>query len=91
MRSSLYYLMKIRAISHATTFLTITVIVMDRGRIVEDGRPAEIFSQFAKLKLLGLEVLLAAEIAYRLRSEGISLAGHIITDEELVEAICQLY
>ena len=41
------------------------------------------------MKKRGLDVPLAAEIAWRLRRQGIPLPEDIITDEELVTALCQ--
>ncbi len=65
------------------------VIVMDGGRIIEDGKPNEILSQVEKMKQLGLEVPTASEVAYKLRKQGIRLADNIVTDEELVMALCR--
>lgn len=64
------------------------VIVMDRGKVVMEGVPAEIFSQVTCLKELGLDVPVAAEMAYRLRQHNINIPEGIITDEELVVALC---
>lgn len=65
------------------------VVVMERGKITMEGTPSVIFSQVQKLKKLGLDVPVAAEVAYSLRQEGIKLPDNIITDEELVVALCQ--
>ncbi len=65
------------------------VIVMDEGQIIEDGKPNEILSQVEKMKQLGLEVPTASEVAYKLRKQGIKLADNIVTDEELVMALCR--
>jgi len=64
------------------------VIVMNRGKVVMEGSPAQIFSQVTRLKELGLDVPVAAEMAYRLRQHNIKIPEGIITDEELVVAIC---
>lgn len=64
------------------------VLVMQRGSIVMQGTPREIFSQVPAVKALGLEVPLAAELAYQLRQQGLPLRQDIITDEELVRALC---
>ena len=64
------------------------VLVMEKGRLVEDGPPRKIFQQVEQMKKRGLDVPLAAEIAWRLR-QGIPLPEDIITDEELVTALCQ--
>ncbi len=65
------------------------VVIMDNGRVVRSGSPEEIFSQVAFLKGIGLEVPLAAEIAYRLREQGFTLPDNIITGDDLVVALCQ--
>nr|WP_300305686.1 energy-coupling factor transporter ATPase [uncultured Anaerostipes sp.] len=65
------------------------VIVMNEGKIAADGTPKEVFSQVEMLKELGLEVPPAAELAYKLRKEGVPIRDQIITKEELVEELCQ--
>lgn len=65
------------------------VLVMEKGRLVEDGPPRKIFQQVEQMKKRGLDVPLATEIAWRLRRQGIPLPEDIITDEELVTALCQ--
>lgn len=64
------------------------VIVMNLGKVVLEGSPAEIFSQVTYLKELGLDVPVAAEMAYRLRQHNLKIPEGIITDEELVVALC---
>jgi energy-coupling factor transport system ATP-binding protein len=64
------------------------VVVMNRGKVVMEGRPEEIFSQVMELKELGLDVPVAAEMAYRLRQHDIDVPEGIITDEELVVTVC---
>ncbi len=66
------------------------IFVMDKGRLVMQGTPREIFSQVEKLKGYGLEVPHATELAYQLRKEGINLRADILSNEELVEELCQL-
>lgn len=64
------------------------VIVMDQGAIVLEGPPEAVFSQVSLLKSLGLDVPLAADVAQSLRNRKISLQQNIISDEELVVALC---
>lgn len=64
------------------------VIVMEGGKIAFSGSPAEVFSQVDRLKSLGLEAPVAAEVAQRLRKAGVALPEPIITDEELAVALC---
>ena len=65
------------------------VIVMENGRICLQGTPKEVFSQVLKIKKLGLDVPIAAEVSYRLEEDNIIRANNIIYDEELVEALCR--
>lgn len=67
------------------------VIVMNSGKVIMEGTPGQIFSQVTRLKELGLDVPVAAEMAYRLQQHDIALPKEIITDEELVVAVCQSY
>jgi energy-coupling factor transport system ATP-binding protein len=67
------------------------VIVMDHGQIVMDGKPKEVFSQVDKLKSLGLDVPPATELAYYMQKEGIDISTEIISIEEMVDKIWQLY
>ena len=64
------------------------VVVMEQGKIVLTGTPAEIFSQVHRLKAMGLDVPPAAEIAAYLQRRGIELDQNIICDEQLVVALC---
>lgn len=63
------------------------VVVMEKGNIVMEGSPREIFSQVAKVKELGLDVPQVTELAYELNKEGIDVTTNILTIEELVEAL----
>lgn len=65
------------------------VIVMDHGEIVEDDTPAKIFIKVDEMKRRGLDVPLAAEVAWRLRRNGIHLPQDILTNEDLVVALCR--
>ena len=65
------------------------VIVMENGNVSEDGSPQEIFSHVDVMRKRGLDVPLAAEVAWKLRKQGISLPENIVTDEELAVALCR--
>ena len=66
------------------------VVVMDRGKVVMEGTPREIFSRVDKLKAYRLDVPQATLLAYELKKAGVDLPDGILTREELVEALCQL-
>lgn len=66
------------------------VVVMDKGNIVMDGKPKDVFTNTDKLIQLGLDVPQVTELAYRLNKMGINIPKDIISIEEMVEAICRL-
>lgn len=63
------------------------VVVMDKGEIVLDGVPREVFRNVEKLKSLGLDVPQATELAYRLRKAGLDIPDNILDEKECAEAI----
>jgi energy-coupling factor transport system ATP-binding protein len=64
--------------------------VMDGGRIVMDGTPAEIFRRIDDLRSIGLDVPLAASLAGRLRDRGVPLRDDILTEIDLRAALSAL-
>ena len=66
------------------------VVVMDAGRKVMDGTPAEVFRRVEELREIGLDVPLAASLAHRLRSRGVPLEGEILGPEDLRAALSGL-
>ena len=66
------------------------VYVMEKGRIIMDGTPREIFSQVDKLKEHRLDVPQATLVADELRKAGLPIPVGILTREELVEEIMKL-
>ncbi len=65
------------------------LIIMHEGKILLDGSPQEVFSHAELLHSVNLDVPLMAELAERLRAEGIDVPQNIITEEEMVKFICQ--
>ncbi len=65
------------------------VIIMDRGRILLDGKPQEVFSQEETIREASLDLPLAVELAQRLRRRGIKIPQEVITIEGLVDYVCQ--
>lgn len=63
------------------------VYVMEKGNVVMDGTPREIFSRVDELKEHRLDVPQATLVAEELRHAGVSIPQGILTREELVEAI----
>ena len=70
------------------------IIVMDNGKVIQDGTPKQIFENKQKLHSLGLEVPLSADIADELRRMGIKISADVFTAKQLAEelgkiALCQ--
>ncbi len=67
-----------------------TVYVLSEGQVALSGTPEQIFSHKQKLKELGLELPLSAEIADKLIARGVSLPSGMLTKERLAEELCAL-
>jgi len=63
------------------------VVVMDAGRVVLDGTPAEVFRDVERLREVGLDVPLAASLAHRLRARGIPIGEDILNTSDLRAAL----
>lgn len=66
------------------------VFVMDKGKVVMQGTPREIFSQVELLKHYHMDVPQITLLAHELKQAGLPLQDGILTRQELVEALCQL-
>ena len=66
------------------------VVVMDKGNVVMEGTPREIFSQVEKLKQLRLGVPQITLLAHELKKSGLPIPDGILTLNELAEVLCQL-
>ena len=64
------------------------VVVMNKGKIVLQGTPAEVFSRVDELEKMGLEAPMASKFAFELKKSGAKLPKGIITNEDLAEALC---
>ena len=65
------------------------VYVMDRGNVVMQGTPREIFSQVETLKKYRLDVPQVTLLAHELHCAGVDIPEGILTKEELVDALCR--
>lgn len=66
------------------------LIVMNRGKIIADGRPDEVFQDVEGLREARLAVPETVELLYELRSEGLSLPLDALSVEECAQAIYAL-
>lgn len=67
------------------------IFVMDKGKIAMEGTPRQVFSHVEEIRKLRLDVPAATAMAYELRKAGYNVPKDILTRDELVEAVCQLY
>ena len=65
------------------------VVIMNEGKILLDGSPAEVFSHEELLKSANLDIPPIVKLASKLRERGIDVPKEIIKEEEMVELICQ--
>jgi energy-coupling factor transport system ATP-binding protein len=63
------------------------IVVLDSGRAVMDGTPAQVFSHVEEIKALGLDVPPMAELAKRLRAAGLTLDENILTVADMVKEL----
>ncbi len=65
------------------------LFVMDDARIVMQGTPREVFGRVEELRALHLNVPVATELAYELRKGGLALPLGVLTNEELIDKLCE--
>ncbi len=66
------------------------VIVMNKGKIVADGNPKNIFGQYEMLRDIKLAVPFVTQLAVNLHKLGVDIPQEIIEEKELVDKLCQL-
>ena len=66
------------------------IVVMDKGKLILDGKPRDVFSNVEKIKNIGLDVPQVTELSYELQKVGINIDTRILDVNEMVNAICQL-
>lgn len=67
------------------------VIVMNKGEMMAEGTPKQIFALGTKLERIGLDLPFAVKVRERLKQRGIPLSSSYFTIEELVEELWTLY
>lgn len=63
------------------------VVIMDDGKVLTEGAPAEVFSQIDMLREHHLDVPQATELAQYLRGKGYDIPADVLTPEECAKAI----
>ena len=67
------------------------VIVLDDGKVLLDGTPAEIFSHGDMLRAAGLELPQCTALCYELMAAGLKMEGPFNTPEQCAEAISKAW
>ncbi len=65
------------------------VIIMHEGHVLLDGTPEQVYTQEDLINSTNLEMPLMVEVGAKLRDMGIQVPKDIITEEKMVEFICQ--
>lgn len=65
------------------------IIIMDEGRIMMDGKPADVFAEEDRLKEMSLDVPCAVKMAAVLRKLSVDIEKDIVDEKGLVEALCR--
>lgn len=63
------------------------VLVMEKGQLVQSGKPQEIFADAPRMHKMGLAVPLAVELAWQLRQGGVNLPRDILSADDLVATL----
>jgi len=64
------------------------VVVMERGRIVTEGLPRDVFRQTDKLHQLDLDVPAITRLGQLLAQDGLDIPDDVLTVEEMVNLLC---
>ena len=65
------------------------VIVLDDGKIIDDGKPESIFIKNDELLNIGLDIPFAEKIRRELTKKGVDIPNKYFTEEEMVDWLCQ--
>jgi energy-coupling factor transport system ATP-binding protein len=63
------------------------IVVLDHGRIVDQGTPAQVFSHSDLLHKVGLDIPLSTRVAHELKQRGFTFQTEPLTLDELADAI----
>ena len=71
--------------------LATRLIVMNRGHLVADGTPEELFKQVEMMESVGLGVPQAAKLCAELRKRGVDLPDNLYTIDAVKEQLLRLW
>lgn len=66
------------------------VVVIDNGRLLLDGTPAEVFRHVEQLKSVGLDVPQVTELMHELRAAGVGAVPDVLTAGQCVDVLVKL-
>ncbi|MCJ7497871.1 MAG: energy-coupling factor transporter ATPase, partial [candidate division Zixibacteria bacterium] len=66
------------------------ILVLDKGKVVQDGSPEEVFNETEKLKEIGLSIPKSIEIANGLKEKGFKFKKKISKMEDLIHELLSL-
>jgi energy-coupling factor transport system ATP-binding protein len=66
------------------------MIVLNKGKVLRDGKPNEVFENAAQLLSIGLDLPFAVKMRDALRKEHLPISRETFKDEELLEALWTL-
>ncbi len=66
------------------------VIVMDKGEVLLDGKPKEVFTHVEMLKNVGLDVPQTTELCFELSKAGVEIPLDILEVDECVQALADV-
>ena len=64
------------------------IILLDRGRIVDEGTPHDIFQKRDQMKALGLDIPQIAQLAAMLKADHLIEHDDLLSVEEMVKLLC---
>ena len=66
------------------------ILVIDKGQIVMDGKPEEVFSHVEELEAIGLDVPEVSRLRLLLQSHGIDMPQDVFSAEAAAEYLCSV-
>jgi len=72
-------------------FLADKIVVIDEGKILLGGKPAEVYSQTKLLYEIGLDIPEAAKFAHSFRDIGLSIPENVFTSEDLLAVLPEFH